>query len=345
MPRTRSLYWSELKVGVLTIVAVTIVVTLVLMLSGGKGYFWQQYPLKARFSDVAGLKPGSPVRVAGVEVGSVTRVEFVDEQVDVTLHVNRAMRSRITSGSIVFLGSVSLLGESAVDITAAKGTPIPDWGYIPLGKGRGQISDVAQEATRGVQEITQLVADVRKGRGTVGKLFTEDQLYVELQRFTATAGEVARGLREGRGSVGRLLNDPKAAEALENSLKNLEAITRQINAGEGSLGKLLKDEAFARSLAGATSNLDLLTARLNRGEGTAGKLMTDDSLFNRLNSMTARFDAIAARLDEGQGTAGQLLKDKQLYENMNGAVTDLRTLVADIRKDPKKFLNVKVSIF
>ncbi len=40
-----------------------------------------------------------------------------------------------------------------------------------------------------------------------------------------------------------------------------------------------------------------------------------------------------------------MLKDKQLYENMNGAVSDLRTLVSDIRKDPKKYLNVKVSIF
>jgi phospholipid/cholesterol/gamma-HCH transport system substrate-binding protein len=345
MPRTRSLYWAELKVGVLTIVAVTIVVTAVLLLTGGKGYFWQQYNLKARFSDIAGLKPGSPVRVAGVEVGSVREVAFAGEQVDVTLQINRSMRSRITSGSVAFLGSVSLLGESAVDITAAKGTPIPDWGYIPLGKGRGQISDVAEEAVRGAQEITKLVADVRQGRGTVGKLFTDEQMYAELLRFVTTAGEVASGLRQGRGAVGRLLNDPETAEALENSLRNLETMTRQLNAGEGSLGKLLKDDAFARSLAGATSNLDLLTARLNRGEGTAGKLMTDDSLFNRLNSMTARFDALAARLDEGQGTAGQLLKDKQLYENMNGAVTDLRTLVADVRKDPKKFLNVKVSIF
>jgi hypothetical protein len=40
-----------------------------------------------------------------------------------------------------------------------------------------------------------------------------------------------------------------------------------------------------------------------------------------------------------------LLKDRQLYENMNGAVTDLRTLVADIRREPKKYLNVKVSVF
>ena len=48
----------------------------------------------------------------------------------------------------------------------------------------------------------------------------------------------------------------------------------------------------------------------------------------------------------GQGTAGQLLKDKQLCENMNGAVGDLRALVADIpEKDPRKFLNIRVSVF
>ena len=88
-----------------------------------------------------------------------------------------------------------------------------------------------------------------------------------------------------------------------------------------------------------------MTEQLNRGEGTAGKLMTDATLFNRLNSMTERFDQLVTRLNDGQGTVGQLLKDKQLYENMNGAVNDLRTLITAIRKDPKKYLNVKVSIF
>ena len=61
-------------------------------------------------------------------------------------------------------------------------------------------------------------------------------------------------------------------------------------------------------------------------------------------SAVAETDA-AKKLDAGEGTAGQLLKDKQLYENMNGAVGDLRELVADIRKDPRKFLNIKVSVF
>ena len=71
MPRTRSLAWSELKIGALTIVAIGIAAVLIFILTGSRGFFWQRYILKTRFADAAGLKPGSPVRVAGVQVGSV----------------------------------------------------------------------------------------------------------------------------------------------------------------------------------------------------------------------------------------------------------------------------------
>jgi len=346
MPRTRSLAWSELKIGVLTIIAIVITALTIFLLTGGRGFFWQRYNLKTRFTNVAGLKSGSPVRVAGVEVGTVKEVELIGEQVDVTLEVNKTMRERITTNSTAYLGSVSLLGESAVDITpSTKGTPVPEWGYIPQVHGPGQLSDVAEQATQGITEITNLVKDIRGGRGTVGKLMTDDQVYVDLNRFVATAGDVARGIRDGRGSIGKLVNDPKVANSLEASLRNLEDMSRQINAGQGSIGKLLKDEEFSRALTGATNNFQAITDRLNRGEGTAGKLMTDATLFNRLNSVTERFDDLVNRLNDGQGTMGQLLKDRQLYENMNGAITDLRMLIVDIKKDPKKFLNVKVSIF
>ena len=62
-------------------------------------------------------------------------------------------------------------------------------------------------------------------------------------------------------------------------------------------------------------------------------------------SVTERFDQLVTKLNAGEGTAGQLLKDKQLYENMNGAVSDLRDLITEIKKNPRKYLNVKVSIF
>lgn len=346
MPRTRSLAWSELKIGILTIAAIVVTALLIVSLTGAKGFSWQRYSLKARFGNVAGLVPGSPVRVSGVQVGTVKSLSFAGEQVDVTFDVNKDQRDRITTASTARLGSVSLLGASAIDIAAAtRGTPIPDWGYVPQGQAAAQFSDITDQASRGIDDISKLIGDVRAGRGTVGKLMTDERLYLELNQFVATAGQLAHGIREGRGSVGKLLNDPKAAEALEASLKNIESMTAQINAGRGSLGTLLKDDAFAASLGAATANLRDVTGRLNKGEGTAGKLMTDASLFNRLNSVANRFDELTTKLNEGEGTAGQLLKDKQLYENMNKAVSQLQSLLAAIQKDPKKYLNVKVSIF
>ena len=346
MPRTRSLAWSELKIGVLTIVAVAIAATLVFTLTGSRGFFWQRYSLKTRFGSVAGLAPGSPVRVAGKEVGSVKSVELAGEQVDVVFQVNKEVRPQITSESVARLGSVSLLGEGAVDITpATRGTPIPEWGYVTASKAPASISDITDTAGQGIGEITGLLKDVRAGRGTVGKLMTDERLYTELHAFVVSANELTSGIRQGRGTVGRLLKDPKAADALEASLKNVEDMTRRINAGDGSLGKLLKDDAFANSLNGATENIKTLTAKINSGEGTLGRLVTDRELYDRFNGVTTRLDDLIARLNEGQGTLGQLLKDKQLYENMNKTVDDLRTLIAAIKQDPKKYLNVKVSIF
>src|SRR5262245_22382831 len=138
MPRTRSLAWSELRIGVLTIVALAIGATLIFTLTGTKGFSWQRYTLKTRFPNVSGLAKGSPVRLAGVDVGSVTGIDLADAMVDVTFEVRENVRQRITDQSIASLGSVSLLGESAIDITPSTiGTPIPDYGYVKAGRAKG----------------------------------------------------------------------------------------------------------------------------------------------------------------------------------------------------------------
>ena len=118
MPRTRSLAWSELKIGLLTLVAIVIAAGVIFLLSGEGGFFWQRYALKARFPNAGGLKTGAPVRLAGVEVGSVTAIDFNGDQVDVTFELSKDMRSRVTDQSVAIIGSVSLLGESALDIKA-----------------------------------------------------------------------------------------------------------------------------------------------------------------------------------------------------------------------------------
>ena len=346
MPRTRSLAWSELKIGIVSLFAVAIAAVLIFMVSGEGGFFWQRYSLKTVFSDIQGLKEGAPVRVAGLEVGSVTKMDFVGDKVEVTMEVGKEQRPRITDRSLASLGSVSLLGEAAVDITAnSQGTPIADWGYVATGPAPGSLSTAAEAATKGLETTNKLLEDIRQGHGTLGKLVTDDTLYQQLNDFVESAEAVTRGINAGRGTLGRLTTNDAAARSLEQSLANLQEVTARIRNGEGSLGQLLNSDALSKSVTSTTNNLDAITGRINKGEGTAGKLITDEELYNRLNSMADRLDKLAASLNQGEGTAGQLLHDKQLYENMNGAVTQLTDLLKEIKADPKKYLNVKVSIF
>jgi phospholipid/cholesterol/gamma-HCH transport system substrate-binding protein len=346
MPRTRSLAWSELKIGILSVLALALASVLVFAVGGQGGFPWQRYELKTRFDNVMGLKTGAVVRVAGVEVGKVTDVGFAGAGVEIVMEVSRDMQPLITSESRAAIGSLSLLGEPVIDITAAEsGTPIPEGGFIQPGRAPGQIAEVAASASEGLNQATQLLRDIRAGKGSVGKLFTDDALYREINEFVGAAANVAGHLSQGRGTLGKLAADPTAYNQLNRALTNLEAITRRVNSGEGALGRLLRDEQLGRSLNSISSNLDAVTGRLNRGEGTAGKLLTDAELYDRFNRVAGSLEQLSSRLTTGQGTAGQLLQDKQLYDNMNSAAGELRGLIAEIRKDPKKYLNVKVSIF
>jgi phospholipid/cholesterol/gamma-HCH transport system substrate-binding protein len=346
MPRTRSLKWSELKIGIVAVVAMIIAAALILTLGGEGGFFWQRYNLKVKFSNAGGVQKGSPVRVAGVTVGAVKDIQFAGSEVEMALELREEMQDKVRTTSRATIGSVSLLGEGAVDITATTtGQPIPENGYVTSDPPPAQLADVTAEANRGITELTALLQDVRAGRGTVGKLMTDEQLYAELRQFTSAARGVTEGLAAGRGTLGQLLNNPESARQLEASLKNLTAITNKINAGQGSLGQLMNDPAMAKNLTAVTANFESLSARLNQGQGTMGKLMTEDLLYQRLNAVTTNLERLTANLNQGQGTMGQLMNDKQLYDNMNKTINEMQSLLADIRKDPKKFLTFRVSIF
>src|SRR5262245_17153453 len=346
MPRTKSLAWSQLKIGITAVAALALTAFLVIAVGGASGFAWQRYELRTSFQNVQGLKSGAIVRVAGVEVGKVTRVELKGTGVEVVLSIKKENQPRITTDSRASLGSMSLLGEPLIDVSAsATGTPLKDNDYIKSTKPATQFSDIADSANTGILEATNILKDIRGGRGTVGKLFTDEALYREMNAFVESANKVTDSINRSRGTLGLLANDPRAYNELNASLANLKSVTDRINAGEGSLGQLLKDDRFARSLTTASNNLESVSNRLNRSDNTAGKLLTEKELYDRLNSTANRLDELTRNLNRGQGTAGQLLHDQQLYDNMNSAANELKGLIGDIRKDPKKYLNVRVSIF
>ena len=346
MPRTRSLAWSELKIGVMAVIALALTALLVVAVGGASGFAWERYDLRTNFANVQGLKSGAIVRVAGVEVGKVTRVELSGTGVDVHLSLKKENQSRVTTESYASIGSMSLLGEPLIDVSpSSTGTPLKDGDVIKSRRPAAQISDVAETANEGIVQATALLTDLREGRGSLGKLFTDDQLYRELNAFMAAANGVATSINRGQGTLGKFTRDSKVYDELEKSIANLQEITRRINAGEGSLGQLLKDERMAKSLTATSGNFEQVSARLNRNDNTAGKLLTEKELYDRINSTMQRLDDLTKNLNSGQGTAGQLLHNKEMYDNMNSAAKELKDLIAAIKQDPKKYLNVRVSIF
>ena len=273
MPRTRSVKWAELKLGIVGILAFALAAALIFAVGGQGGLFWQRYRLHTRFDDVGGLKTGAVVRLNGMEVGKVTRVELAGAQVEVGIEVSRDVRDLITSDSEASMGTLSLLGEPIVNIrAAATGSPLPDGGYLKPGSGGG-VAELATTASRSLEEAGQLLADVRGGRGTVGRLFTDRVLESEMQQLVGSAARIAKHLDQGRGTLGALAQDPSAYVALRSALESLAAVTARVNAGAGPMSRLLNDEAMGSSLAGAKGPLEEISGGLARCGGTGARLL------------------------------------------------------------------------
>jgi ABC-type transporter Mla subunit MlaD len=86
----------------------------------------------------------------GKEVGKVTAVEFAGSEIDVTFEVSKKVRPLITDRSVASLGSLSLLGEPILDITAAR-RPARRWptGHTKAGQ-KAAFGDLADSASQGL---------------------------------------------------------------------------------------------------------------------------------------------------------------------------------------------------
>src|SRR6266576_6147767 len=78
MPKTtRNIGLSELRVGLLVLIAIAILVVLILNASGTLNPFASHLHLRARFNDANGLREGSDVKLAGVKIGKVDRIRLL----------------------------------------------------------------------------------------------------------------------------------------------------------------------------------------------------------------------------------------------------------------------------
>lgn len=214
-----------------------------------------------------------------------------------------------------------------------------------LRKGRGLLGriltddELADTASRGVDDFAAMGADLRElsrritaGEGTIGRLFSSDEMYDQVYATVTDLKDLADGIKNGKGIAGKLFGDEALAAEVDRALRNFSGISDDLAAGRGTIGKLLKDDTTADNLTAITTDIKAVTDKVAAGEGTIGKLFASDELYQSLLSFSQRIDSMTAKLENGDGTLAKLLSDDELYDEILTGVKLLNRSLEDYRE-------------
>jgi phospholipid/cholesterol/gamma-HCH transport system substrate-binding protein len=255
----------------------------------------------------------------------VKTIEFlpVDEDTTrnlrLTLAVDADVRDQIRRDSKGKLRTLGLLGDKVFDITP--GTPK----YPVLQPGdtvRIALSlDYEEVIAQASSAVTDMVALTRDMRAITG------------------------GIVRGQGTIGQLVTNKSLYENLNGTLSRANLLLARLQNPNGSVGRLLDDPALYDRLVGVISSTDSLVVSINSSKGTAGLLLRDTTLYRSLVGITRGADSLMRTLTNGNGSASKLLTDQTLYDQLNKLVTDLSGILADVRKDPRRYTKGMIKVF
>ena len=357
MPSQQEVQWSQLKVGVLVLVALCALTALVFLMSSNSGGFWTgRITVRSYFENSAGLKIGAPVNLEGVTIGNVKSVRIVPERkltpVEVTMRISKKFATALHSDSKSSLETIGVLGDTVVDINSkfATGGPLQDGAELQTTE-TPNLSDVIKSSQGTIEQLNTILAKVdnlvdslNSGKGSIGKLINDPNLY---DRAIATLNEI-QGLVDqvgnGKGSIGKLIADDTLYNRANATVGKLEDVATQIDSGNGTIGKLIKDETVYNNFRDATANLNSLLKDINAGKGSIGVLAKDPKFADRLNDTVTKLDSILNRVDSGEGTIGQLMRNKDLYNHTDEMIQNTNNLITAVRQNPKKYLTIHPKI-
>lgn len=330
---------TELRVGIFVVAALLVGGGLIFVIGNQRSVFQSKNTYHAVFDNVGGLRVGSPIRVAGVDVGTVGGVSLLaDGKIRVELSVVDDHASLLRTDSMANIGSKGLLGDRLVDITIGKGAVVPPGGTI-RGQSPADFAKYMEQASGMLDEAEGLTKNLRSATTPLA----DGELARNLDRVTANLADVLQKVNDGRGPVHRLLTDEALAGRMDRTLtdvstmsqelsrtaRSVRAITEEIERGDGSAHDLIYGEEGTRlvtGLADATSELAILMRDVRTGDGTVHDLIYEDranELIDNMTAISADLRAISGDVRAGRGTIGGLLVDPSIYEDVKRLVGSL----------------------
>ena len=251
MNRKRNLLLSpEFLTGLFCIGALCILFYFTVVIRG-KDFFdtRKHFYISARFPHASTLAVNDKVKIIGVEMGTVDSLELAPGNNAVIVKMKLRKDIRIYQGYEMLIQNSSVFGGAYVNINpgAPEGEPFPadtvfdglppidiikeaseliaafreDEKYFREVILEGGVLEKIRDALKRIEEnaknLNDICEEIKAGKGTLGKLFTDPAFYVDAQKafvelsaFSKKVDAILAEIQSGKGTLGKLLNDEEA---------------------------------------------------------------------------------------------------------------------------------------
>jgi phospholipid/cholesterol/gamma-HCH transport system substrate-binding protein len=279
---------------------------------GGLDTFKAGYHVHAQFNSIQELKPGDPVKMAGVQIGRVGDITLISNKVEVVLKLTK--RGQVKTDSKASIKFVGLLGQNYVAIDFGSG-PVATEGTLLETTEQADLSTIMVKLERvatGVENLTKSFSgdSINNLLGPFTDFLKENS--PKLTAILSNMQNVSTQIAKGEGTVGKLIYDDRlyssalttvtnlntASDEVKMTLSQARGIVDQISAGQGTLGKLVKDEKLYSEAAAGMTNFKEILQKINQGQGSVGKLINDDSLYKNAKMTLQKVEKATEGLED-----------------------------------------------
>lgn len=299
----------EWIIGVFTFLVLVSLVGVYLYLKGEKIFTPVSY-YYVKFDNVDGLYTGNRVMLNGLAIGKVTAMQYtgrVGESILVELQLSPDFQLNATVRAGII--NSGLIGGRVVKLFDAVGAgPYLHPGDTILGRTEGALAESIEESVGPL----------------IGKL---DTLVRGLSRLTASLNDVMS--EENKAHVNSVM-------------VNVEATSAQLAMASTKLSPMLNRADLAiQNVEAAAKSADSALIGAGRLIDSVQQLNFGSTIAS-LERASRSADSLLAAMQRGEGTAGRLLKDDQMYIQAQSALASFDSLMTDIKRNPKRYINISV---
>jgi len=295
--KTRSI--DNIKLGSFVLAGLIFLIFCLYMIGRNRNLFGSTFTISADFHNVNGLMTGNNVRFAGIDVGTVKRIDIVsDSSVRVYMIIDKEFRKHIKKNSVASVGTDGLMGNKLINVNSVpEVAPIVEEGDVIASLKPVETDEMLRTLNTTNQNLSSFSNDLKRiaqrinnSKG-IWSLLSDTGISKNIENAAkninragqraAEAGEeitaLLRSVKQGGGLASTILNDTVLSKRLKTAIANIQQVSehasqltnnlnemlKQVKKGQGAAGVILSDTATERKLKQTISNLEQGTARFN----------------------------------------------------------------------------------